>query len=284
MSSGALLRDRTYVTRLLILRAFHEQPGRTLADVGAGLDVTVQAVSAYVKDLRDAKLLEDADAGLVPTARGLEELRSGLAHLKRAVDDALAPLSVIDVTSALAGARIRAGDEVGLFMERGDLVARPRVASESRGRAVNAAEHGEEVLVRDLAGVVALAPGRVCVVQLPAPVEGGARRVAPKRLLATLKERGFADARVAVAGTGAKALAQRAGLEVAIEFASVEGAFNAAERGLDVALLVTRDLLKDAIALLDARNAATLSRVPIALVDVPADAPEPAPRRGGRAR
>lgn len=288
---GRLLRDRTAVTRLLVLRAFRERPRTTFREIGAELDVTVQAVSTYVHGLAEDGLLEDRDGGFAVTPSGLAALTEGLARLKRAVDEAYTPLAVVDLASAIAGNRIAPGDEVGLFMEAGDLVARAGAESASRGRAVTAAERGEEVIVRDLAGVVDLKPGRLVVLKVPSPVEGGSRRVPARRVRAALAREGLDAARVGAFGTGARALARRAGLAVDFDFAGVEASFNAAELGLDVALFVSRDLLQDALQVLDERNARTLRRVPIAIVDLPLEgAPPdlssapPAPRARGRAR
>src|SRR5581483_6319611 len=47
--SAKLLRDKSAITRLLILAQLEREPGITLSEVAARLDVTVQAVSAYAK-------------------------------------------------------------------------------------------------------------------------------------------------------------------------------------------------------------------------------------------
>lgn len=271
----AVFRDRTHLTRLLVLRELHVHKRRTLREIADALGVSVQAVSTYAKGLAVDGLLAERGGRYQPTPKGLQVLQEGFARLRRVVDDALAPLTVIEATSAIAREPVRAGDEVGLFMEDGHLVAWKR-ESGSRGRALADADVDGEVVVGDLTGVVALEPGRLLVLQVPGPLEGGSARVHADAVTTAIKARGFRDPRVAAEGTGALVLATRAGLRVDFSFASVDAAFNAAERGLDVVLLVTRDLVRDAFAVIDERNARTLKTVPVDVVDLPLTGAAPA--------
>src|ERR1044072_3699806 len=116
-----VLRDRTGITRLLILAELDRDPGTTLSDVADGLGVTVQAVSAHAKELSASGWLR-ADGGTYrATPKGLQSLHEGVRHLHDAVAALAAPLDVIQVTSAVAAAPVQAGDLVGLYMEEGDL-------------------------------------------------------------------------------------------------------------------------------------------------------------------
>ncbi|HVL48403.1 MAG TPA: hypothetical protein VM889_07595 [Candidatus Thermoplasmatota archaeon] len=257
------LRDRTAVTKLLIMKQLVAGGPRTSQRaMAAALDVTVQAVSAYLHQMAKEKLLErDPAGGWTPTPRGIQTLQEGFRDLKRAVDGALADLAVVEAASALAATRVRAGERVGLFMEGGDLVARAGRASTSTGVAVADAAVGEEVLVRGLEGVVDLAPAPLVVLSVPGPLEGGLARLARRSVRAALRDRVPEGARYAVHGTGAKILAREMSLSPVLEFAPVAAAFNAAERGVPCALLVTSDLLKDALDELDHLNRGTLTRV-----------------------
>lgn len=265
-ASLRLLRDKTAVTRILILAEMEREPGATLSDVAERLDVTVQAVSAYAKELVAEGLLAEAGPQRV-TAKGLQHLHEGVRQLRGAVDAVATPLAVIRVASAVAATRVKAGDRVGLVMHEGELHARARVRASSTGRALNDAEPGEEVVASDLAGLVELTPGSIRVVAVPSPMEGGIARVDLPRLRALLKELPRAD-KVAALGTGARILAARLG-PVDFEFAAERAAFNAAERGLDVRLYVTRDRLADAMQAFEQGNAGTLRRVSVELVEAP---------------
>src|SRR5687767_6615690 len=167
------LRDRTGITRLLILAELERRPGTTLSDVAGALGITVQAISAHAKDLSSLGWLRTEDGAYRATPKGLQSLHEGVRHLRDAVGALAAPLDVIQLTSAIAATSVQAGDSVGLFMEEGDLAARPAKEAPSRGRALTSAKAGEEVIVGDLQGMVKLDPGRLTIVSLPGPAEGG---------------------------------------------------------------------------------------------------------------
>lgn len=267
MDAAHLLRNKADVTRLLILADLHQRPEASLSDAAERLGVTVQAVSAHGKVLLATGLLEREGRRFVLTPKGLQSLHEGARRLRSALDELVPPASLIRVTSAIATGRVRKGDRVGLHMAEGDLAARPRTKAASTGHALVDADEGEEVLVTDLSGVVELAPGRLQVVALPAPAEGGIRRVDLPALRNLLRETPRPQ-KVAALGTGALILARRLG-GVDLQFAPDRAAFNAAERGLDVRLFATRDRLPEAMQAFDTLNASTLRRVPIELLHAP---------------
>ena len=272
MRGAQALRDKAEATRLLILAELQERPQATLSHVAVRLGITVQAVSAYAKEMAAAGRLQ-ADAGAYQvTHKGLQSLHEGVRGLRDAVDGLRERLAVIQVTSAVAAATIRAGDEVGLYMQDGDLAARPSRTAPSRGIARTNARTGGEVLVGELKGMVELTPGRLTVITVPSPEEGGVARVDLAALKARLRPRGKAD-HTGAHGTGARILARTlsgpAHRPLDFEFAADHAAFNAAERGLAVHLYCSRDLLPDLMRTLERLNADTLRRVPIDLVEAP---------------
>lgn len=270
------LRDRTGITRLLILAELERRAGTTLSDVAGTLGITVQAVSAHAKELSSQGWLRTEEGMYRATPKGLQSLHEGVRHLHDAVAALAAPLDVIQLTSAVAATSVQVGDLVGLFMEEGDLAARPAKDAPSRGRARNAAKPGEEVIVGDLQGMVKLEPGRLTLVSLPGPAEGGIAAIDREALRKSLGRKGgsgAADQRVGAHGTGARVLARWLAKQshgrVDFEYAADRAAFNAAERGLDVLLLVTRDRLAEVMESFERLNAETLRRVPIELVEAP---------------
>lgn len=268
------LRDRTGITRLLILAELERRAGTTLSDVADSLGVTVQAVSAHAKDLSSLGWLRSEEGSYRATPKGLQSLHEGVRHLRDAVGALAAPLDVIQLTSAVAATTIQAGDPVGLFMEDGDLAARPSKDAPSRGRARNAAKAGEEVIVGDLQGMVRLDPGRLTLLSIAGPAEGGIAAVDREALRRLLRKGGGGPAqRMGAHGTGARVLARWLAKEgcgrLDFEFAADRAAFNAAERGLDVLLLVTRDRLAEVMESFERLNGATLRRVPVELLEAP---------------
>jgi putative transcriptional regulator len=265
------LRDRTAITRLLILAELERRPGTTLSDVAAALGITVQAVSAHAKALSAQGWLRADEGAYRASPKGLQALHEGVRHLHDAVDALAQPLAVIQVTSAVAGASVQAGELVGLYMEDGDLAARPAKDAPSRGRARAAAKAGEEVVVGDLEGMVRLEPGRLTLVSLPGPAEGGVARVDRDALRRILSKK--PGKRMGAHGTGAlvvaRALSRDGSWRLDFEFAADRAAFNAAERGLDVLLLVTRERLAEVMESFERLNAETLRRVPVELLEAP---------------
>ncbi|MES2156103.1 MAG: MarR family transcriptional regulator [bacterium] len=271
MDPYGTLRDRTGTTRLLILATLDGNPGATLSDVAKRLGVTVQAVSMHAKGLAKDGLLAQEDGRAAPTARGLQSLHEGVRQLRDAVASLASPLDVIQVTSAVAAAPVKAGQDVGLWMADGDLEARPGRDAASRGRARNDAKRGEEVIVADLKGMVGLEPGRLRVVSLPAPAEGGIARIDTARLATDVRRSAWH--KVGAHGTGARILARglaKAGLlRLDFEFAADRAAFNAAERGLDVLLFASRDRLAEVLSGFERQNDVTLRRVAVELAEAP---------------
>ena len=243
VSLGASLRDKAENTRLLIL-AFLHQGSTTLSEVANRLEVTVQAVSLHTKHMVNENLLRMQDSTPRLTAKGLQHLHEGLRRLRDTVNLLSVDLNVIHATSAIAETDIAAGELVRLWMQDGDLAARPGTG-ESTGKASHDAKAGDEVVVTELHGIVDLAPGSVTVMAIPGPEEGGLSRIDDQALDAILAKLGRFD-RIAALGTGARIAARRRG-QLDIEFASDVAAWNAAERGLHVLLWATRERLPEVV-------------------------------------
>ncbi|MEK6976437.1 MAG: winged helix-turn-helix transcriptional regulator [Candidatus Thermoplasmatota archaeon] len=265
------LRDRTAITRLLIVAELQRRPGGTLSDVADALGITVQAVSVHARALAASGFLHLDDGSYQVSPKGLQSLHEGVRNLHEALNDLAAPLDVIQVTSAVAASSIAAGQSVGLYMEDGDLAARPSTTAPSRGKARNAAKAGDEVIVAHLQGMVRLEPGRLTLVSLPGPAEGGIGKIDRPGLTRLLQ--GRTPAKVGAHGTGARILARSLAKDgfapLDFEFAADRAAFNAAERGLGVLLFVTRDRLPEVMEAMERLNAGTLRRVTVELVEAP---------------
>lgn len=266
----SVIRERGFITRILILSHLRANPHATLREIGERLGVTMQAVSVYLQDMTRAGLMDErSSGGRRLTHSGVQWLQDALLATKNAVDAALEPLTVIKVTSALAADTIAAGAPVGLSMEDGILVARVGKTSSSGGRATNSASRGDEVLVSDLSGIVDLQPGRIHVVRLPGPEEGGASRVDIAGLRQLISPRGSRWSKVGIVGLGARVVSETLELRRDFEFGAAHSAFHAASLGLSSMLLVTGDYLKATIANIEQLNAQTRLAIAVDILQAP---------------
>lgn len=250
MDPRAILRERGRWTKASILSMLSESPGLSRSDMARRLGLTAQAVSVQVHELLDAELVHD-DGGLHPTPAGIEALHGDAEALGQAASGLAAPLAAMDVISAVAAGPIREGQTVGLWMRDGDLVADPDQIGASRGTARAGAAVGGEVLVDAPEGITEHQPGRIQVVIVPEPGDGG--------IAAATKPPKWSGL-VAAVGTGASIMARRLG-RLDIPFAGAEGALNAAQRGLDVRLFVSADLVSDALRIIEADRSGIQVRV-----------------------
>jgi putative transcriptional regulator len=253
-----LLRDKAALTRLLLLLELQRTTHTRLAGLAERLGMTVQGVSNYIGEAERQGLVRAGRGRYEVTPRGTEVLEEGLAELKGFVDLAYQRLRVVEQCAALAAARVREGDPVGLFMEDGVLVARPRKASPSRGEAAHDAAPGELVRVRALAGLVALRAGRVTVLRL-ADYEGAGTKGAARALRKRLAQR--RPDRLAAADTEGLVLARAAGREPDFRFAPTHAAHHAAQLGLDVLLLAGQAQVRFVAAELERLNEDALEPV-----------------------
>lgn len=229
-----LLRDVRASTEFLLLLELSRAPRLKLRELGERLEITPQAVSEYLHRLERRGLLSGGRGELRLTQEGVEYLHRKFEELREFVVATTAQLPVIAETEAFAASRIQQGDPLGLKMERGRLMARPRISSSSRGVALSAAERGEAVRVGSLEGILELEPGEILLLELPPASAGGARELASE-VCARLRREG-----VEVVGSvdpwGAT-VAAAAEQSDELRFAPAHAAIAAAQRGLRVALL-----------------------------------------------
>lgn len=233
------LRDLKRNTELLILIELLQAPTSRLKDIADKLDITVQAVSQYVREMKKEGLVRDQGGNLRPTRKGMQITQEHFTGLKDQVDTILRRVSVIDRCVAIAGKKIVKGGSVGLVMEDGMLMAYPGQKASSTGVALESAEEGDDLLVGQLEGIVDLDLGRLLIIEAPAPAEGGSKAASTDRARDKIEE--FSPG-LLVAGdvTGAALLMKTSG-ELFTIHAPTESAMSALSKGVDVVFCGTRD-------------------------------------------
>lgn len=254
-----VLRDLRESTQVLFLYEVTANRHTRLRTIAEQLGMTVQGASSYAHALEADGLLVVSGGEYRATKKGVDFLQGRLRELRAFVDRASHSSAFVETTTALAGAAIHYGDHVGLFMEDGYLIAYPRRESSSMGVATEDAAKGEDVAVGGLEGIVALKPGRITIARVPSS-RAAARRIGPEACRRILQRcRGALVAAMEVEGLMA---AQRLCVRPRIEFAPLAGTVAAAERGVDVLLLVPEERAAEALQAIEAANARREDKIP----------------------
>ncbi len=249
-----LLRNLRASTRLLFLYEVTTNRHTRLRTIAERLGMTVQGASEYAHGLEKDGLLTFANDEYRATKEGIELVHDRYLELRGFVERAGRALAFVETTAALSGGTIRRGDRVGLFMEAGTLIAYARRLSPSMGIAAHDATKGDRLAVRDLEGIVALHPGRIVIARVPA----GHRATPPAKRI----QRAAKESVVAALDVAGLVAARDLGLRPRIEFAVVTGAVEAAERGVDVLLLVPEERAMEAVQAIEAANAKLEDKIP----------------------
>lgn len=236
---GELLRDLKKNTELLILVELLEKPMARHRDIADALGITVQAVSQYVVAMRKEGLLKERDGAMSPTKKGMQILQEHLVQLKNEVDSALRKMSVIDRCVAFAGREVRKGEQVGLVMEDGRLMAYPGLHASSTGKALEDAAELQDVLVGQLEGIVDLTLGKLVIIEVPSELDGGSKRVNLKRAKdAAASVKGAIFVAGDIAGSALMSKLTRSGHVI---HAPVESSMSALSKGVNVVFSGNRD-------------------------------------------
>jgi putative transcriptional regulator len=248
-----ILRDLRESTRMLFLHEVTSNRHTRLRTIADRLGMTVQGASDYAHDLEADGFLAIADGEYRATKKGIAALQEKVRELRGLVDRMGRSLAFVETTAAFAGARVRRGDRVGLFMEGGQLLAYPGRESPSTGVAGRDAERGEDLPVRQLEGIVALHPGRIVLARVPSISEGGSPAVDREKGRRLVRRAG--NSVVAAVDVAGLAAARALGLKPRIEFGVVEASIDAAVRGVDVLLVVPEERAAETVEALEAANA-----------------------------
>ncbi len=263
-----VLRDIREATRLLILLEITTDRHSRMKSIAAKVGLTVQGVSGYLKSMSGEGLIHRVGGFYAATIKGVDLLHERFKELRDFVERSSREMRMLDICTAIAGSNIEEGELVGLFMEKGYLVAHPGRESSSQGRSLHAAGKGEDVALVELEGIVDLNLGRITLLRIPGARQGGTNNVDVERAKEFIStHRGD---KVAVNDAVARILATKLGLEPDFEFASVSASMEAALRGLDVLLLASEDSASEAVSGIEAGNEGLEEKVPYQVFALPA--------------
>jgi len=237
--NGQILRDLKSNTQMLILVEVLRSPSIRMKEISEKLGITIQAVSQYLGDMRKQGLLRMQSGRLRPTRKGMQMAQEHFNRLKDFVDATLKSIAVIETTVAIAGKKVSKGDDVGLVMEDGMLMAFPCLRAASTGKALEAAQEGDDVLVGQLEGIVEMELGRVLMIEVPSELEGGSKGADVERAKDRIEH--FAPGLLVAGDTiGASFLMKTSG-EFFTVHAPVPSAMSALSKGVDVVYCGTHE-------------------------------------------
>ncbi|MEW6069106.1 MAG: winged helix-turn-helix transcriptional regulator [Candidatus Thermoplasmatota archaeon] len=252
-----ILRDLRLNTKLLILLQIIVNPHIKLKVIAKRLDITVQAVSEYLKRMQEEKLVKNIDGEYRATTKGVELLHKHFLELKDFVDSTIKNLSLVEVCTAIAKTPIKKGTRVGLFMEGGVLVGYANKPSSSSGIAITEAKPEEEVAIGHLEGIVELSLGKLYCVELPSVKNAKAIAVSE------IREKGlkFKECKIAALDITGLVTIKKMRLKCDFEFAPVNAAVDAIQKGLNVIAFGTSENVGELISTVDKLNARAIDKI-----------------------
>lgn len=243
-----LLREKSKMTKFLLLyKSAVERPSR-LADLSSELDMSEQAVSNYFSKMEEEGLIDRSKSSYRPTSEGMELVREVVSDLGSFLDEASERINFISTCTAIASENIKEGERVGLNMEDGFLHASLE-ESTSIGTALNSANEGEPLRVGGLQGITQMDLGKIHLIETD--LDDDAEEKA-KKLKSNIRSIDYD--RLAIKGEMQYGLCNMIGREPDIQFAPIDSSINAAEKGLDVLMMLSRKDLDEVLEKIKERN------------------------------
>ena len=262
-SNTRLLENKGEFTKFqILLQIMRNQPHIKQKDISETLGITIQAVSKYFKKLTREGLLESGSerADYHITSKAISLLQERLRGLERYVNSTKSEMKVEHSLPAIATQKLRAGEEVSLIMKGGVIYTVPSGDSDVKGIAMEDAQPGEDLGLKELRGKLSVKEGKILIVKLPSIGKGGSRSVDLQKVKTLIDE--FKPDRIGVMGAVGRAVLNKLGLKADIEFGISRSTAIAASRGLNVLVLVVGRMVNRMIEEIDSinmKNAAEVS-------------------------
>ncbi len=238
-----ILKNKRDVTRFQILVdiAAH-QPAIRQQEIAAGLGVTPQAISDYVRELTEEGLLKAPGRGRYEVTRegvewilhNAEVLESFARHVRNDI------IKQVSVWTAIAAEDLKKGDSVGVYMKNGLLYASKQPQS-ANGTVVSDTPKGEDAGVSGLEGIITHRESTVLVCKVPRVERGGSRNVR----LDALKDVISRVTVVACVGLEAWVSLKKIDRVPDLYFGSREGSVEAALHGIPCAIVIVDEFFTD---------------------------------------
>ncbi len=222
--------DQGSLTQLMILIKLFDHVDKP-SSIAKSIGITIQGVNYHLKIMKKKGLLNETNE---LSKEGFNFLESGLSSLRDFVSENLTKIDNIVTWEAIADTKISSGDEVSVYMKTGYLHAGAS-GDKAIGISKNDANPGEVVAVTSISSIINVEIGVIDIIVLP-PVEEIKNK---KNYLGQITENLSKVDIHAVSGEQAYITLKEAGFHPDMEFASIDGVFEAATRGLNSALVIS---------------------------------------------
>ena len=236
-----ILHNKNASTRFQILVEIASRgPAIEQKAIAESLYITPQAISEYLKHMTaDGLVTAEGRSRYRVTSSGVNWMLKELRDLNNYVNLAEKAVTDIAINAALAEDDITEGQEVGLTMKDGILMARRKKDGGAFGIASRSARAGEDVGVSGVKGIIALAKGSVIIATVPGILEGGSRSADIEQLRKLVQGKHY----LAAAGIEAYAALKKIGVEPRYFYAVPQVAVEATRYGLEIVVVVISEEL-----------------------------------------
>ena len=240
VSMAQILKSKNLATKFqIILEIAANQPNIQQKDIAPRLGITAQAVSEYTREMiKDGWLSTEGRSRYRVTREGVDwilqmsrQLHSYAWFVSKVVAD-------ISTSAAIADSDLSVGQTASLYMKDGLLFASDAFGnSGAKGIVVTEAKKGQDVGIRNIAGVIKLDTAKVTIGKIPDVQSGGSRSTDLARLEKQVKQTRL----VGAMGTEALVALKRIGVEPDYLHGVSEAAIEAAYCGLPFLAVCSTD-------------------------------------------
>ncbi|MBN1191703.1 MAG: MarR family transcriptional regulator [Dehalococcoidales bacterium] len=247
-----ILQDKATSTKLQILIEIAAgQPDVQQKDIAKKLGITPQWVSEYIiKFVEEGLVTSEGRSKYRVTAEGIDWVMRLLRELREYFAAAEKVISNIAVSAAVADQDLSRGQQVGLVMREGILIASPYSGQPARGIAVIDARTGEDIGVSNIEGIIELEQGKVTILKVPGIQRGGSRRVD----LARLRKEISGETIIGSVGTEAMIALRQIGSVPTYTYGAKGAIMDAAQKGVSSVVVCVDDEVPELLQALEEKQ------------------------------
>lgn len=247
-----ILQDKATATKLQILIEIAAgQPDIQQKDIAKRLKITPQWVSEYIiKFVEEGLITSEGRSKYRITAEGVDWVMKLLREMREYFAMAEKVVRNITVCAAVAGNDLSKGQQVGLVMKEGMLIAGTYHEHKAKGIAVTDAKMGEDVGVSNIEGIVELEQGKVTILKVPGIQRGGSRNVD----LARLRKEISGEAIIGAIGVEALIALKQIDAKPTYSYGTKEAIVEAAQSGLSSVVVCVDDEIPELLQMLGEKH------------------------------